>query len=184
MSQMFNNMFSKKTYFKKQKNDEIIKKHSKRNRKREKFIQLKFERERTQNGDFSCQALRSGSQWSIGLGKKENSIYLAYLDLIQGAHDFIYIENQFFISKGSNSVVVNNISRVIIDKILQKYLQKKKFVCVILFPLIPGFEGDITQKNGEVLRIQYNYQLTTLSQGAQSIIQVLKREMGSIEEVY
>ena len=49
------------------------------------------------------QVLRSGCQWSIGISKTENSILLAYLNAIQGAKYYIYIENQFFITSSTKS---------------------------------------------------------------------------------
>lgn len=43
---------------------------------------------------FSAQGLRSASYWSIGLtGLPEHSIMTAYLDLIDKAEHYIYIEN-------------------------------------------------------------------------------------------
>ena len=49
---------------------------------------------------MKCQILRSVSNWSAGLIKKdENSIQKAYYDLIDNAKHYILIENQFFISK-------------------------------------------------------------------------------------
>lgn len=47
-----------------------------------------------------CQVIRSVSNWSAGLIKKdENSILKAYYDLIDNSKHYIFIENQFFISK-------------------------------------------------------------------------------------
>lgn len=49
---------------------------------------------------MNCQILRSVSNWSAGLVKKdESSILKAYYDLIDNAKHYIFIENQFFISK-------------------------------------------------------------------------------------
>lgn len=47
-----------------------------------------------------CQMVRSASNWSAGLDKKdEQSILRAYYDLIENSKHYILIENQFFISK-------------------------------------------------------------------------------------
>ncbi|KAI8826953.1 uncharacterized protein EV422DRAFT_19244 [Fimicolochytrium jonesii] len=46
------------------------------------------------------QVLRSASQWSAG-SPREKSINRAYIDLIHKAKHYVYIENQFFISKFS-----------------------------------------------------------------------------------
>lgn len=48
---------------------------------------------------MNCQIIRSASFWSTGIEKDENSILNAYCKLISEAKRFIYIENQFFISK-------------------------------------------------------------------------------------
>lgn len=47
-----------------------------------------------------CQIMRSASNWSVGLDKKdEHSILNAYYSLIDNSKHYIFIENQFFISK-------------------------------------------------------------------------------------
>jgi phosphatidylserine/phosphatidylglycerophosphate/cardiolipin synthase-like enzyme len=51
-----------------------------------------------EEGSCRCQILRSSSSWSTGVEEKEDSIYTAYMDLIETSEHFIYIENQFFIS--------------------------------------------------------------------------------------
>ena len=60
-------------------------------------------------GTCKCQILRSASQWSIGVSEPETSIFSAYVNLIQEAEKYIYIENQFFISNsGNNKGIVKN----------------------------------------------------------------------------
>lgn len=67
-------------------------------------------------GTCSCQVLRSASYWSCGLPKNqiENSIHFAYLQLIEMAKHYIYIENQFFISSTAGSPVKNDIAKALI----------------------------------------------------------------------
>lgn len=48
---------------------------------------------------FKCQILRSASFWSAGIERNERSILQAYYDLIENSKHYIYIENQYFISK-------------------------------------------------------------------------------------
>lgn len=57
----------------------------------------------------SVQVIRSAGNWSLGLksNKIENSIHLAYLELIKRAEHFIYIENQFFISATAGDPIRN-----------------------------------------------------------------------------
>lgn len=47
---------------------------------------------------ISCQVVRSLSLWSAGIVENERSIYNSYINMIKEAKDFIYIENQFFIT--------------------------------------------------------------------------------------
>ena len=86
--------------------------------------------------DFNIQALRSVSLWSIG--KKESSILQGYYKLIDNAKHYIYIENQFFITKSFseeerinsglkiNSIVQNEIGLHIRKRIERAYLEKSK----------------------------------------------------------
>lgn len=47
----------------------------------------------------NVQVLRSASEWSAGLRATERSILNGYYELISNAKHYIYIENQFFVSK-------------------------------------------------------------------------------------
>ena len=80
------------------------------------------------------QVLRSGCQWSIGISKTENSILLAYLNAIQGAKYYIYIENQFFITSSTKSgdslstspsdtmeEIKNKVGRALVDKVVEAH---------------------------------------------------------------
>ena len=58
-------------------------------------------------GTLRMQALRSASNWSLGRLNTESSIYSCYCELIKNAQNFIYIENQFFISSTSKTGVEN-----------------------------------------------------------------------------
>jgi phosphatidylserine/phosphatidylglycerophosphate/cardiolipin synthase-like enzyme len=58
---------------------------------------------------MKCQILRSASNWSAGLDKKdEYSILNSYYNLIEHAKHYILIENQFFISKSYNDEETGN----------------------------------------------------------------------------
>ena len=59
---------------------------------------------------MKCQLLRSASNWSVGLDKKdEQSILKAYYDLIDNSKHYILIENQFFISKSFKDEETGNL---------------------------------------------------------------------------
>jgi len=75
----------------------------------------------TYNKNYKCQALRSASNWSVGLDKKDDtSILNAYYDLIENSKYYIMIENQFFISKSftdeEHSLTNNYISSMIYNE--------------------------------------------------------------------
>ena len=79
----------------------------------------------------------------------ECSIYNAYLDLIRNSKYYIYIENQFFISDE------NKICYELVERINKAYREKQKFKVMIMMPLLPGFEGDITNEtSSSVMRVQ------------------------------
>lgn len=72
--------------------------------------------------------LRSASEWSIGLeeGITERSIQNAYIDLIRNSENYIFIENQFFISATGDkeSFVSNQIANEMVKRI-KKAIDKK-----------------------------------------------------------
>ena len=100
----------------------------------------------------SVQVLRSASEWSAGIKKTENSILQAYYDLIYNAKQYIYIENQFFISKAwtdeemkkfpylIRDIVKNEIALLIRKRIERAYIKKENFkVFIFLFRFFVSF---------------------------------------------
>ena len=63
------------------------------------FANEKEQKDNTVKMDFKIQALRSVCHWSIGKSQTERSILQGYYKLIDNAKHYIYIENQFFITK-------------------------------------------------------------------------------------
>ncbi len=55
------------------------------------------------------------------------------------AQNYIYIENQFFMSHE------NLISEKIAERIRLAYQKGQPFKVIVMMPLLPGFEGDVTQ---------------------------------------
>lgn len=92
-----------------------------------------------ETGEVKCQMLRSASLWSLGLKKEnyESSIYIAYLALITNAANYIYIENQFFISSTAGAPVKNKIADALVSRIKKAALEKQDFKVFILMPLLP-----------------------------------------------
>ena len=131
------------------------------------------------SGSCKCQMVRSSSKWSLGLKETthESSIQIAYLNLIRNAKNFIYIENQFFISEaGGDTVVHNQISEALIMRIKKAAERKEKFRVVVFLPLLPGFEGEIYQGNAAILKIQMYWEYATISRGGTSILEKLAKD--------
>jgi phospholipase D1/2 len=80
-------------------------------------------------GNLSVQVIRSTCNWSSGVAVTETSILNAYLAEIEKAENFIYIENQFFISSNAGRFVENTISQAILNKVFDAV--KNNRVCNI-----------------------------------------------------
>ena len=135
------------------------------------------------------QALRSACKWSVGIGKKENSILQAYYQLIDNAKHYIYIENQFFVSRSFNEeerdecdyalsdVVENLIAYHIRKRIERAYLAKEKFRVFVFIPLLPGFAGEPESSGTLQIILKHTYEGISRNHGM-SIIEKLEKIMG------
>ena len=87
--------------------------------------------------------LRSSTNWSAGLEDTEDSIYQAYLCLIQNSEKFIFIENQFFVTSSNerNGRVKNQIGRYLAARIVQAYENNEEFKIYVIIPSVPGKAG-------------------------------------------
>ena len=130
----------------------------------------------------SVQVLRSVGEWSLGLRTTECSILEAYYQLIENSRHYIYIENQFFISKSFEDdnnkqyLVENKIALYLRNRILKACKNREKFRVYVFIPLLPGFAGE-PQKSG-ILQIilKYTYESICRNNGL-SIIEKLKEEL-------
>ena len=135
------------------------------------------------------QVLRSACKWSAGIGKKENSILQGYYHLIDNAEHFLYIENQFFVSrafseeerrecKHSLSDVVENLIAYHIRKRIERaYLSKEKFRVFIFIPLLPGFAGEPESSSTLQIILKHTFAGICRNHGM-SIIEQLEKIMG------
>ena len=135
------------------------------------------------------QVLRSACKWSVGIGKKENSILQAYYQLIDNAKHYIYIENQFFVSRSFNQeerdecdyalsdVVENLIAYHIRKRIERAYLAKEKFRVFVFIPLLPGFAGEPESSGTLQIILKHTYEGISRNHGM-SIIEKLEKIMG------
>ena len=174
---------------------ENLKKYFKNNKQTNKFLQ-KEHKTRTENKyemDISdVQALRSISNWSIGLGKTETSILKAYYELIENSKHYIFIENQFFISKSytdeekkkkninefyKDELVKNEISLYIRRRIEKAYENNENFKVFVFIPLISAYPGNIDVNQGLQLILKHMYKTINRNNGL-SLIELLERKMG------
>lgn len=88
------------------------------------------------------QLLRSVSSWSIGFPSDmtEKSIHDAYIYHIGRAKNYIYIENQFFMSYYDtiDCPLKNRIADALFNKILNAHLDNENFKVFIVIPIYPG----------------------------------------------
>ena len=134
----------------------------------------------------NVQVLRSVGEWSLGLKAKENSILEAYYQLIENSKHYIYIENQFFISKsfednGKPYLVENKIALYIRNRILKAAKNKEKFRVYIFIPLLPGFAGEPEKSGTLQIILKYTYEGICRNNGL-SIIEKLKEELDKVGE--
>lgn len=123
-----------------------------------------------------CQVLRSSSQWNTGLSRPEQSIYKAYIHLIQTSKHYIYIQNQYFISSISRSSPKNRILEAIYRRICKAIDNNEKFRCIIVVPHFPG--GRVT--HGYVKYVMHcTYK--TISRGKKSILSLLSEKYQDVD---
>ena len=141
------------------------------------------------NVTSTIQVLRSLSKWSGGISKVEHSILNAYLNLIENAENYIYIENQFFVSKSYtdierensdfaiNKVVENEIALKIRERIERAYRNHQNFKVFIFIPLLPGFAGEPEKSPTLQIILKHTYAGICRNHGL-SIIEKLEEIMG------
>ena len=135
------------------------------------------------------QVLRSASEWSAGLKKTENSILQGYYNLIKESNHYIYIENQFFISKSwtdeekkacphlISDIVKNEVALYLRQRIERAYENKENFKVYIFLPLLPGFAGEPEDSPTLQIIMKHTYAGICRNYGL-SIIEQLEKKMG------
>lgn len=129
-------------------------------------------------GTCEVQVLRSASNWSLGLEKTEHSIMTAYCKMIEESDHFVYMENQFFITscEALNVKIVNKIGDAIIERALRASRNNENWRCIILIPLMPGFQNTVDQQDGTSVRLIMECQFRSICRGSDSIFGRLRRE--------
>ena len=176
----------------KNKYDEIKSKKRKKSEEKklkQKIILSEEVKDDTISSNFKIQALRSVCPWSIGLTTTEHSILEGYYKLIDNSKHYIYIENQFFITKpyseeerrtsGLNlkKLVENEIALHIRNRIELAFEKKEKFRVYICIPLLPGFPGVPGENSTLDAVLKYTLQSIGNNKGY-SLMELLEKKMG------
>lgn len=129
-------------------------------------------------GTCEVQILRSASNWSLGIEHVEHSIMNAYCKMIEESEHFVYIENQFFITscETMNTKIVNKIGDAIVERAIRAYKEDQAWRCIIIIPLMPGFQNTVDQADGSSVRLIMQCQFRSISRGDGSIFSRLRRE--------
>jgi phospholipase D1/2 len=129
--------------------------------------------------NVNLQVLRSVDNWSAGQ-KHEASIYNAYIDAIENAQHFIYIENQFFISsqEGFWRKVQNKIQQALVTRIVRAHETNENFHVMVFTPLNPELPGDWDANglNGDALRAITFWNQATIYHGEDSLFGKLEKK--------
>ena len=161
------------------------------NKKLEEEIYVKYKNLGGVSSDV--QVLRSVSNWNIDTEKTEDSILKAYIDLIQNSEHYIFIENQFFVSKAwtneekskvdenkkrsSREIVKNEIALYIRRRIEKAYDNKENFKVYIVIPLLPDYTGEVEDSPTLLTILKYTYRTIFRNNGL-SLIEQLQKKMG------
>ncbi len=130
------------------------------------------------SGTCEVQILRSASAWSLGITDVECSIQTAYISMIEESEHFIYMENQFFITSTEtlNVKIVNRIGDALVDRIIRAHRDEEEWRCVIIIPLMPGFQNSVADQEGTSVRLILQCQYRSICRGENSIFGRLRAE--------
>ena len=122
-------------------------------------------------GTCEVQILRSASTWSLGIDSTEHSIQTAYIKMIEDSDHFVYIENQFFISSTDvyNTRITNRIGDALVERIIRAHQNEEDWRCVVVIPLMPGFQNTVDEQEGTSVRLILMCQFRSICRGEQSI---------------
>ncbi|KAK3578554.1 hypothetical protein CHS0354_025266 [Potamilus streckersoni] len=133
---------------------------------------------RSINYECQTQILRSSCGWSAGINRVERSIHTAYIDCIDNAKHFIYIENQFFITQvGDQRGVKNKIAEALLKRIIRAYMNHETFRVYVVLPLLPAFEGNIGEQGAYSIRAVTHWNYVSMSKGPNAIWTQLQKKV-------
>ncbi|KAH6899655.1 hypothetical protein B0T10DRAFT_1654 [Thelonectria olida] len=122
-------------------------------------------------GTCEVQILRSASTWSLGIEETEHSIQNAYIKMIEDSDHFVYMENQFFITstEAYGTRILNRIGDALVNRIIRAHQNEEDWRCVIVIPLMPGFQNTVDEQEGTSVRLILMCQFQSICRGDQSI---------------
>ncbi|CAF1211187.1 unnamed protein product, partial [Adineta ricciae] len=115
------------------------------------------------------QCVRSGTEWSLGTKTTETSIQNAYVQMIDAAKHYIYIENQFFVSIAQDAQVLNQIADTLFRRIDRAHKLNEKFRVYIVLPLLPGFD------NVKAVQAVLYFIMRSITKGERSLFKRLEK---------
>ncbi|RDL37576.1 Phospholipase-like protein D1 [Venustampulla echinocandica] len=130
------------------------------------------------SGTCEVQILRSAADWSMGLTETEHSIMNAYCKMIEESEHFVYMENQFFITscETMNVKIINKIGDAIVERAVRAFRNNESWRCVILIPLMPGFQNTVDEPEGTSVRLIMQCQFRSICRGEGSIFGRLRSQ--------
>ncbi|KAI0022330.1 phospholipase [Xylariomycetidae sp. FL0641] len=145
--------------------------------KYQRIARSNLENESQAEGEVKIQLCRSACDWSSG-HPTEHSIMNAYVNAIESAEHFIYIENQFFITATSDEQepVKNKIGGSIVRRIVRAYENNEDFKVIVVMPAVPAFAGDLKSDGALGTRAIMEFQYASISRGGHSIIEKIREK--------
>jgi len=136
-------------------------------------------------GTCEVQILRSACSWSLGIEDTEASIQSAYVTMIEESEHFVYMENQFFITSTTtlNVKIANKIGDALVERIIRANENDEDWRCVVVIPLMPGFQSSVADQDGTSVRLILQCQFRSICRGENSIFGRL-RAVGIEPEEY
>ncbi|KAL1892169.1 Phospholipase D1 [Ceratocystis pirilliformis] len=122
-------------------------------------------------GTCEVQLLRSAGNWSLGTNHTEHSIQNAYIKMIEDSDHFVYMENQFFVTSTEFDGVriMNRIGDALVARAIRAHRENQDWRCVIIIPLMPGFQNTVDNAEGTSIRLILESQYRSISRGPHSI---------------
>ena len=119
----------------------------------------------------NVQIIRSSSTWSAGLGETDSSILKTYIDLIDNAEKFVFIENQFFVTSTGKSQTgaQNTIGGALARRVVKAERNNENFKIYIVIPCVPGMNGRLEENNAQAQEVLIHLTMESINRGKSSI---------------